>query len=89
MESNKQKELYERYRETRAKYRSEHREERNAAERIRYQSNREAKLEKVRAYQKRNHVRVECECGGHYILTGKAEHLKTKKHQTYLSQQQC
>jgi len=32
--------------------------------------------------------KYECECGGHYIHCGEARHIKTKKHQKYITKKQ-
>ena len=37
--------------------------------------------ERIKEWQK---TKVECECGGKYTLSYKAEHLKSKKHKNYL-----
>ena len=58
--------------------------------------NREHYLEKERGYKKtyrkkykdklqeKASTKVECECGGQYTLSHKAEHMRTKKHLKYL-----
>ena len=62
-------------------------------DKIRYENNKETKLEQNRQYREkhkeeintRRSVKVECECGGRYTLSHKAEHMKTKHHQNYLN----
>ena len=58
--------------------------------------NREHYVEKERGYKKtyrekykeelkeKTSTKVECECGGHYTMSHKAEHIQSKKHQKYL-----
>lgn len=38
--------------------------------------------------KKLKQIKHECECGGHYTTSHKASHLKCKKHQKYLEEQQ-
>ena len=35
--------------------------------------------------QEERKIKIECECGGKYTKTHKARHLKTKKHQNYIN----
>ena len=40
---------------------------------------------KIKEYEKEFENTIFCKCGGKYRKDGKSKHLKTKKHQTYLS----
>ena len=61
-------------------YREEHKEEIKETRKMYYQKNKEQINQQV-------NVKVNCECGGHYILKVKARHLKSKKHQNYINSQ--
>lgn len=54
-----------------------------------YDNNKDKINEKRKEYREQNkdklNEKFKCECGGCYILRHKAKHLKTKKHQNYLS----
>jgi len=43
-----------------------------------------SKKNREKFYEKRTQ-KFECDCGGTYSYTGKSRHIKTKKHQAYLS----
>ena len=45
---------------------------------------RERHPEKIKVWQK---TKVQCECGGQYTLSHKAEHFKCKKHQQFINNQ--
>jgi hypothetical protein len=58
-----------------------------------YDENKEEVLEKQKQYQQENkeaiaekrNQKYTCECGGRYTLRHKAQHMKTKKHQNFIS----
>ena len=57
-----------------------------------YEVNKEEILKQVKEYQeskkeelkKKRSEGVECECGGHYTVSNRHIHMKTKKHIVYL-----
>ena len=57
-----------------------------------YEENKEQLLEYKKQYYEDNKQKItqkyECECGGHYIHCGEARHIKTKKHQKYITKKQ-
>ena len=54
-----------------------------------YELNKEKKLELQKKWREKNKEKIkekyECECGGKYTHVHKAQHLKTKKHKTFIS----
>ena len=49
-------------------------------------------IERAKKYYETNkekvNTKIECECGGHYLLRSKNRHIETKKHQEYLIENQ-
>ena len=70
-EDNKEK-----IKEYQKKYQQEHKELYNRAQKEHYQRNKEA------IDAKRNAI-VQCDCGGHYAVKGKARHILTTKHKQH------
>ena len=64
---------------TRQEYNADNREIMLNKQKIYRENNREVLLEKKKE-------KFNCECGGKYTRTHKAEHLKSNRHQTYLKQ---
>jgi len=79
------------------KYYQEHQEERiadwkenskeyNVKKRLYYDKNRDLLLKKqAQIYQEKKENKIVCECGKHYIYTGKWQHVRSKQHMKYLS----
>ena len=78
----------EKYKETRARYRETHREERNALSKAIYERDKEAKIEKVKQWRTQNIERltdkIECGCGGKFQYRTKAEHERSLRHKKYI-----
>ena len=61
-----------------------------------YELNREDILKQVKEYQekrkeelkKKRSEKVECACGGHYTVSNKHIHMKTKTHVSYVEKQE-
>jgi hypothetical protein len=48
---------------------------------------RKAHPEKIKEYkEKKKQIKINCDCGGHYLIDGKARHFKSKKHLAYLEE---
>ena len=58
-------------------------------EKKRYKKNKKKILENCDKYREENKEKIlekfECQCGGKYTYKNKSRHLKTPKHQSYLS----
>ena len=73
----------------------EYREDNKSELKLKYLENREKHLERYQEYYKENkeilcekrNSKYKCECGSEIRLTEKARHFKTKKHQTFISNQ--
>ena len=58
-----------------------------------YNNNKDDKLKKMKEYQEKHkdeikakaNEKVSCECGGRYTKRNKSTHMKSKKHQEYVS----
>ena len=68
-------------RENKKKWRAENREHYLEKEKGYKKTYREKHKEQL---QEKASTKVECECGGHYTLSQKAEHMQSKKHLKYL-----
>jgi hypothetical protein len=74
-------------------YYDEHKAEINEKQKIYYQDKCEEILEKVKIYQSEHKAEIkehkskkcDCECGGKYTYCHKSRHLKSNRHQEYLS----
>ena len=75
----------ERYRENKKKWKENNREKVNEDARKQYWKDPKGAYERHKPWKSIKH---ECECGGHYINGSKASHMKSKKHQAYLKQQE-
>ena len=63
-------------------YRDKHRDEINEKKREYRKENREKCLLETKSFGSQ---KVDCECGGKYTKSHRAEHFKTKKHQNYIT----
>ena len=75
----------ERYRENKKKWKENNREKVNEDARKQYWKDPRGAYERHKPWKSIKH---ECECGGHYMNGNKASHMKSKKHQAYLKQQE-
>ena len=79
----------EQYKETRTKYRETHRAERNEYARTHYQDVKDTRLQQIKEWRANNieklTAKIKCGCGGKFQYRTKAEHERSRKHQTYLN----
>ena len=79
--------------QTRAEYYEKNRDERMKGMREYYENNKERLLKQQQEYRQNNielvkskeNEKFTCECGGQYTRTNKSQHIKTKKHQDFIS----
>ena len=80
--NKKQKEYYKANRDTlkerSREYHKANREKKNEHSKVYHKENRET-------INKKQREKFDCECGGRYTRSGKARHMKTKKHLAYVS----
>lgn len=77
------------------KWREDNKEHLKEIKKKYYENNKEKNKEKVKEYRENNKEKIKekkqekftCECGGCYTNQHKSRHLKTQKHQNYLSTQ--
>ena len=67
------------------------RQNQRVAQKKHYYANKEKKAEYTKEHDNQNieklKSKIECECGSIYSFFNKSRHLKTKKHQNFLSNQ--
>ena len=82
--------------EWKKKHYEENKEDILAKQKEDYENNKEVRLERNRIYRENNKEKIKaracqvinCECGNKYTKQNKNRHLKSKRHQAYLKQQQ-